>query len=66
MTPKPIDPIHRIQGVKIFTGLSRSTIYRLIQEGQFPAPIKLGERASGWRQSSLEAWIESRAEVAAK
>lgn len=61
-----IDPIHRIKGVNVLTGLSRSTIYRLIQEGKFPAPIKIGERASGWKQSTIEAWIDNRAQVAAK
>ncbi len=38
------------------TGLSRSTIYRKAKEGTFPAPVKLGQRASGWRLSDLEAW----------
>lgn len=66
MTSNPIDPIHRIKGVNVLTGLSRSTIYRLIQEGKFPAPIKIGERASGWKQSTIEAWIDNRAQVAAK
>ncbi|MBN2856683.1 MAG: AlpA family transcriptional regulator [Halothiobacillaceae bacterium] len=61
MTIKTIDPIHRVPTVKLITGLSRSTIYRLIQENKFPRPIKLGERASGWRQSDLEEWVESRA-----
>lgn len=59
MQPK-IDPIHRIDGVKTITGLSRSTIYRLMAESKFPPGIKLGERATGWRQSSLEAWLKSR------
>lgn len=60
MSIKGIDPVHRINGAKLLTGLSRSTIYRLVQEGKFPRPIKLGERASGWKQSDLEAWLESR------
>lgn len=55
-----LDPVHRLPSVKTLTGLSRSTIYRLIADGKFPKPIKLGERASGWRQSELEVWLESR------
>lgn len=66
LQPKPIDPIHRLPNVKTLCGLSRSSIYRLVKEGAFPAPIKLGERASGWRQSDIESWLESRAQVAAK
>jgi prophage regulatory protein len=42
------------------TGLSRSSIYRLVQLGRFPAPVKLSERASAWRESDVVAWLESR------
>lgn len=39
------------------TGLSRSYIYALAQQGAFPKPIKLSERSSAWIQSELEEWI---------
>lgn len=39
------------------TGLSPSERYRRIAEGTFPAPIKLGKRASVWRESEVQAWI---------
>ena len=42
------------------TGLSKSTIYVLISRGEFPAQLKLSERASGWTLSSVEDWIDSR------
>ncbi|MEO1767971.1 helix-turn-helix transcriptional regulator [Thiobacter aerophilum] len=42
------------------TGYSKSRIYALIKEGAFPAPLKLGDRAVGWRESEIEAWIASR------
>ena len=41
-------------------GLSRSTIYEMIGRGEFPAPVKLGARAVGWRRSDIEAWLASR------
>lgn len=66
MTSNPIDPIHRLPSVKTLCALSRSSIYRKIQEGTFPAPVKLGERASGWRQSDLIAWLDSRTQSTAK
>jgi len=40
------------------TGFSAKHIYHLINEGRFPAPIKIG-RASLWRLSDINAWIES-------
>jgi prophage regulatory protein len=30
------------------TGLSRSSIYKLISEGNFPKPIKLGQKGVAW------------------
>ena len=44
------------------TGLSRSTIYLRIQEGKFPKPIHLGERAVGWLENEIEAWLAARIE----
>src|SRR3546814_8967939 len=38
------------------TGLSRSTLYRRIADGTFPAPVSLGGSAKGWRRSDLEEW----------
>ena len=38
------------------TGLSDKWFYKLIQDGLFPKPIKLG-RASRWLKSDLEEWV---------
>lgn len=40
------------------TGFSAKHIYHLINQKQFPAPIKIG-RASLWRLSDLNQWLES-------
>ncbi|MBS0866167.1 helix-turn-helix transcriptional regulator [Enterobacter mori] len=42
-----------------FTGCSDKWFYKLIQEGLFPKPIKLG-RSSRWLKSEVENWIEKR------
>jgi len=42
------------------TGLSRSTIYRLIEAEDFPEPIRLSKRAIGWTEAQLNEWITSR------
>jgi prophage regulatory protein len=41
-------------------GLSRTAIYRLIAEGQFPRQVCIGPRTVAWCQDALEAWIEQR------
>ncbi|WP_064757385.1 helix-turn-helix transcriptional regulator [Escherichia coli] len=41
------------------TGLTDKWFYRLIRDGAFPAPIKLG-RSSRWLKSEVEAWLQAR------
>ena len=55
-----IPEIYRLPEVITICGLSRSTIYEMIGRGGFPAPVKLGARAVGWRRSDIEAWLASR------
>ena len=38
-------------------GLSRSSIYKMVADGLFPKPIKLGPRAVGWRADEIENWL---------
>jgi prophage regulatory protein len=45
-------------------GMSRGSIYRLMTLGRFPKSVKLSERAVGWRESDLDAWLESRQHAA--
>ena len=40
-------------------GVSKSTIYRMVEAGTFPAPVHVGPRASRWRQSAINQWLES-------
>lgn len=42
-----------------FTGLTDKWFYKLISEGKFPEPIKLG-RSSRWMQSEVEKWVQER------
>lgn len=52
--------ILRRRAVERKTGLTTSTLYRFIKNGQFPAPIKLGVQAVGWLESDIEEWLSSR------
>ncbi|SDR51157.1 transcriptional regulator, AlpA family [Paraburkholderia fungorum] len=38
-------------------GLSNSTIYLKVAQGQFPRPIKVGATAVRWRESEVDQWI---------
>ena len=41
-------------------GLSRSQVYRLVQLGKFPRPVRLGPTSSGFIESEIETWIKAR------
>ena len=49
--------IIRLPEVMARTGLSRSTIYHKISNGEFPPPINLGLRAVGWIADEITDWI---------
>jgi prophage regulatory protein len=52
--------ILRLADVISRTGLSRSTIYLNMSNGEFPAPISLGARSVGWLDSEIDDWIAER------
>jgi prophage regulatory protein len=48
------------QEVLRLTGIrSRSTIWRRIQKGRFPAPVDLGAGRIRWRSDDIAEWIGS-------
>ena len=47
----------RLPEVKATTGLSKSTIYARISEGDFPKQISLGARLVVWVESDIQKWI---------
>ena len=52
--------ILRLPAVLQATELARATVYRLIAEHTFPAPIKLARRAVGWRDEEVRQWTNGR------
>ena len=45
---------------KMAANMSNSTLYHLMNTGDFPKPVKLGKRSVAWRRSEIEEWINSR------
>jgi prophage regulatory protein len=50
----------RLPEVKAVTGLSKSCLYALIREKNFPAPVRLGPRAVAWVRSEVKKWAAER------
>jgi prophage regulatory protein len=59
ITNQPYDLL-RLFGVENKTGLKKSLIYQMIQDKEFPSPIKIGKRSSAWIASEIDQWIEQR------
>lgn len=52
-------PVGRLLGLKDVvreTSLSKTTIYRRIPAGTFPAARSIGENRVAWRESDIESW----------
>lgn len=50
----------RIREVCQRTGVSKSQLYRLIDQASFPPPVRLGQRACGWVDAEVERWLQQR------
>ena len=58
----PVSPLRviRLPEVKQRTGLSRSSIYRLMARENFPQSCKLSERIIAWVEADIDSWIAER------
>jgi prophage regulatory protein len=50
----------RLPEVKSVTGLGKTSIYELIRDKSFPAPVRLGPRAVAWVRSEVRQWALER------
>ncbi len=48
----------KLKEVMAICGKSRSSLYAAIQKGEFPAPVKVGGRASAWIRSEILQWTQ--------
>ena len=49
--------IYRINDTIQISGKQKSTIYKEVRDGTFPAPVRLGPQSVGWRKSDLDVWL---------
>lgn len=59
-TPNTTRKALRLNSVIERTGVSKTHLYRLIQAGNFPRPVKLSERASVWDADLVDSWLKSK------
>ncbi|MFA5957017.1 helix-turn-helix transcriptional regulator [Hyphomicrobium sp.] len=59
--PEPFpadDTMLRVPDVERLTRISHTTIKRMVGDGRFPKPMRLGERAKGWPAREVREWID--------
>jgi prophage regulatory protein len=55
-----VEPLLTCKEIQTLTGIkSRSTIWRRVKLGTFPAPVRMGENALRWRDQDVRIWLES-------
>jgi prophage regulatory protein len=57
---EPLPQLLRLPAVLQATGLARSTVYRMVAEHTFPAPVKLAKRAIAWHHDDVRQWTIAR------
>lgn len=53
----------KLPEVSLRTGVPKSSVYWRISKGEFPRPIKIGERSSAWNSDEIEKWIAAKIEA---
>jgi prophage regulatory protein len=52
-----------MRDVVTLTTYARPSIYRLVAQGRFPPPLKLGQTKIAFRADDVEAWLASRPKI---
>lgn len=60
MTTPITTSLLRLPAVRERTGLTRCTIYRAMQRGEFPRCIKIASNLSVWSSKEIDEWIAAR------
>jgi prophage regulatory protein len=60
---KQYPPVSNLPAVKEISGLSKSSIYKLVKIGEFPAPKKLFSNRVAWSTAEVLAWVNSKMEA---
>lgn len=50
----------KLKDVIAITSLSKASVYRQVNAGTFPAPIRIGPRAIAWVVAEIDLWIEEK------
>ena len=58
------DRILRPKAVCERLGISRTTLWRKQKDGDMPPPVRLGPNSIGWKESTVQEWLDTRENAA--
>jgi prophage regulatory protein len=50
----------RFKTLREYVPSGRTTIWRMVKDGRFPAPVRIGKNGIAWRSDEVQNWIKSR------
>lgn len=63
MKKKEVDLRNRIfirpSEIESYIGISKATVYRMVNNGSFPKQRHISERSTGWRRKDLDEFIQN-------
>lgn len=66
MNEAPAARFWRLPKVREYLGISRSTLLRAVDAGEFPRPVKLTANTVAWPVAEVERWAAERIEARTK
>ena len=61
--PRQLELFIRLPEVRQRVGISKSQIYKLIAQDQFPKPVKVSHRISCWVVAEVEQWVQEQVDA---
>lgn len=52
----------KVEAVTALIGVSRATLYRMVNAGDFPKPLQLSPKRVAWLQAEVDAWFQTKIE----
>ena len=52
--------VRQTQLLGLVLPFSGTTLWRMVRDGHFPAPVKLGAGVTAWRVGAVRAWLRER------
>lgn len=53
----PLTGYSRLSQILPYLPIAKTTVFSWVQQGKFPAPVKLSETVTAWKNSDIHEWL---------